>query len=197
MMTFESFIENYDQENTVLLLAGKRDVHEHAQAKLIQLGEMIASNSKKLIFRTGNAAGADALFAEGVARIDASRLQSVTPYKNHRKKDNKAYMTMSLEDVNLVQEPHVVYQSKKNVEMGRLIDQFLQGERHRNAQKAAYILRDTLMVVGSRELIPAKIGIFYDDLKNPRQGGTGHTMRMCQLNEVPVLDQRVWMSWLE
>jgi hypothetical protein len=80
--------------------------------------------------------------------------------------------------------------------MEKLIDQYVAGDRNPYAMKAAYILRDTVKVVGARGVSPASIGIFYDDLSDPMSGGTGHTMQVCLNNRIPLLDQRTWIEWL-
>ena len=53
--------------------------------------------------------------------------------------------------------------------------------------KAAYLLRDTLKVVGSTtmNLEPAVLGIFRVNPVDPRGGGTGHTIKVCELRGVP------------
>jgi len=62
--------------------------------------------------------------------------------------------------------------------------------------KAAYIIRDTIKVIGAGNIKPATFGIFYDDLKNPLSGGTGHTMSVCKVNNIPLVDQKDWFEWL-
>ena len=78
-----------------------------------------------------------------------------------------------------------------------MIDRYVDGHRDKIAMKAAYLLRDTAKVVGVGDADKATAGIFYDDLENPRSGGTGHTIKVCEDLNVPVFDQRVWMKWLE
>ena len=34
------------------------------------------------------------------------------------------------------------------------------------------------------------------DLRNPKSGGTGHTMMMCDSQMVPYVDQKVWGKWI-
>lgn len=65
-------------------------------------------------FRSGNADGADFYFSKGVLQVAPDRLQVITPYKNHRQKKNKANETISLDQIDLLNEPEVVYQSKNN-----------------------------------------------------------------------------------
>ncbi|MBK8701149.1 MAG: hypothetical protein IPN29_17070 [Saprospiraceae bacterium] len=124
------------------------------------------------------------------------RMQVITPYTGHRAKTNKSYETISLEDIDLLSEPAVVFQSKGNKKTEKLIDQYVAGDKGRYAIKAAYIIRDTVKAIGSTDVKRANFGIFYDDLDDPKSGGTGHTMKVCESNGIPVIDQRVWFEWL-
>ena len=128
--------------------------------------------------------------------MDHKRLQVITPYSGHRKKSNVAYETFALDELNIAEEPEVIYQSKGNKKVEKLVDQFVAGEKHRNSIKAAYILRDTIKVIGTKAIPPTTFGIFYDDLNHPQTGGTGHTMEVCAQNNIPLIDQRVWMEWI-
>lgn len=195
-MTFQEFIENFDYPGAIVLLEGKRAVRPEDEGKLVEVGVLLATHTGHIRFRSGNAAGADELFSSGVASVDKSRLEVIVPYTTHRRKTNTAYKTYSLEDIDLVHEPDVVYQSRKNRKTEKLVDKYVDGDRDRFAIKAAYIIRDTVKVIGTRTIDPATFAIFYDDLSNPRDGGTGHTMRTCQSNQIPLADQRVWMKWL-
>ena len=196
-MNLTQFIEEYDKENYIVLLEGKRDVVEADKDKLIRLGRLLASSTKHIVFRSGNARGADELFARGVVEIDQKRFQVITPYDGHRKKQNNAYETFSLNDIDLVAEPDVIYQSKSNKKTEELIDPFVKGERTKIIKNAGYIIRNTIKVIGTKEIKPANFGIFYNDLSNPMDGGTGHTMRVCIKNKVPLIDQRVWFDWVK
>jgi hypothetical protein len=124
-------------------------------------------------------------------------LQVITPYDGHRKKTNHAYETISLDDLNIAEEEEVVYQSKGNKKMEKLIDQFVSGDKNRFSIKAAYILRDTIKAIGTDKIKPTTFGIFYDDLEKPKTGGTGHTMIICEQNNIPIIDQRIWFNWLK
>lgn len=149
-----------------------------------------------MIFRSGNAAGSDQFFSDGVAAIDSKRLQVIIPYAGHRQKTNKAYDTISLDDINVAADQEVVHQSEGNKKTEKLIDQFVSGDKNRYTIKAAYIIRDTVKAIGTEEIKPATFGIFYDDLNNQRSGGTEHTMNVCEQNNIPVIDQTVWVDWL-
>ncbi len=191
-MTLKQFIIEFDKPNSIVLLEGKRDVLEADEKKLQELGKLLASKTKHIIFRSGNAPSADQFFSDGVCSIDSKRLQVLTPYDGHRKKTNYAYDTISLDTINLAAEPEIIYQSKQNKKTEKLIDKYVSGERDRFSIKAAYILRDTIKAIGQA----SSFGIFYDDLSNPKAGGTGHTMDICLKNNIPILDQSSWFSWL-
>ena len=196
-MTLQQFVEKYDYEGAVVLLEGKRNVAENDKTKLVELGKLLATSTKHILFRSGNAKGADLYFSQGVAGVDPKRLQVIVPYSGHRKKENPAYDTVSLDDINLAEEPDIIYQSKKNKKTERLVDKFVAGDVNRNTIKAAYILRDTVKVIGSAETPPASFAIFYDDLQKPETGGTGHTMQVCKANGVEYVDQQIWFGWLK
>lgn len=195
-MTLNEFIKLFDNDNSIVLLEGKRNVLEEDKEKLIALGQLLASRTVKMIFRSGNADGSDQLFCDGVALVAKKRLQVITPYSGHRKKTNQSYDIISLDDINLATETEVIYQSKSNKKTENLIDQFVTGEKNRFTIKAAYIIRDTIKVIGANEINPACFGIFYDDLAKPMSGGTGHTMNICKQNNIPLVDQKTWFGWL-
>jgi hypothetical protein len=196
-MTLPAFIAKYNSKNTIILLEGKRNVLELDKEKLIQLGNLLATHLPLATFRSGNAAGADFYFTQGVLQLAPERLQVITPYDNHREKQNNAYETISLDQIDLVKESEVVYQSKNNKKTKSLIDKYVGGAKDRFAIKAAYIIRDTVKVTGTNSGIPpTTFAFFYDDLENTKTGGTGHTMSICDLNNVPYLTQNEWLNWL-
>ena len=195
-MTLKDFITQFEKENSIVLLEGKRNVLDADKEKLVLLGKLLASNTSKMIFRSGNADGADYYFSTGVSAVDNSRLQVITPYTGHRQKSNQAYETISLDEINIVADTEVVYQSKSNKKTEKLIDRYISGSRDRYSMKAAYIIRDTIKAIGTKEIKPATFGIFYDDLDKPKEGGTGHTMKVCEQNNIPIIDQKIWFKWL-
>lgn len=195
-MKLKEFVEKFDYAGSIVLLEGKRDVLDADKSKLVQLGKLLASETGLITFRSGNAAGADQYFSEGVCAVDSKRLQVITPYDDHRKKTNQAYDTISLDTIDIAAEPQVVYQSKQNKKTETLIDKYVSGNRDRFSIKAAYIIRDTIKVIGTEGIRPASFGIFYDDLSMPQSGGTGHTMAVCKNNKIPAIDQRIWFKWL-
>jgi hypothetical protein len=196
-MTATEFLAKYNLENTIILLEGKRNVFELDKEKLIEFGKFLATNLPKAKFRSGNADGADFYFSQGVLQVAPERLQVITPYDNHRQKTNNAYETISLDQIDLTNEPEVVYQSKSNKKTKSLIDKYVAGAKDRFAIKAAYIIRDTVKVTGTNSGIPpVNFAFFYDDELNPKTGGTGHTMQVCEINKVPYLTQSAWGQWI-
>lgn len=195
-MTWKDFIKQYDKDNSIVLLEGKRTVLDADKEKLVSLGKLLASTTSKMIFWSGNTDGADFNFSKGVSTVDNARLQVKTPYTEHRQKSNQAYNTISLDEINVTAEPEVVYQSKSNMKTEKLIEQSVAGTRERYSIKAAYIIRDTVKVIETDEFKPATLAIFYDDLVKPKEGGTGHTMMVCEQNNIPFIDQKIWFKWL-
>ncbi|AXJ01367.1 hypothetical protein CYPRO_2118 [Cyclonatronum proteinivorum] len=195
-MTLSEFIREFDKPEAIVLLEGKRKVAEGDKDKLKALGRLLTSKTRHMIFRSGNAPGSDQYFSEGVSAVNAARLQVITPYDGHRKKSNLAHDTYSLESMNITEEPEVLYQSKRNTKTEKLIDRYAAGDINRFTIKAAYIIRDTVKAIGTQGIKPASCGIFYDDLENPKTGGTGHTMDICEENNIPVINQTVWFTWL-
>ncbi len=196
-MTFSDFLSIYDHPGTIILLEGKRKVIPEDESFLISLGEKLCREMKHARFRSGNASGSDELFARGVSKADPSRMEVIVPYTGHRSKTNHGYATHALDEINLAAEPEVTYQTKINKKNAKFIDDFVAGENNRITIKAAYLLRDTIKVTGTRSGISkATFAIFYDDLQNPVQGGTGHTIMVCRNNDVPFVDQTVWKSWI-
>lgn len=200
-MTLEKFIKLFDKVGMVVLLEGKRDVLKSDESKLVEIARKLTSNTTHVIFRSGNADGADRFFKEGVLSVDPNRFQAIVPFNDHMKsvkEEPDLYQRISLENINLIKEPSILYESKKNKKQKGLIESFENGLHPRNAILGAYIVRDTLKVTGapSQGILPASFGFFYDDLRNPKSGGTGHTMMMCDSQMVPFVDQKVWSKWI-
>lgn len=197
-MKLSEFIRTYNRSGVIILLEGKRNVKLQDQPKLTALGTMLAKKLPLASFRSGNADGADLFFSRGVAQVNANRLQVIVPYENHRAKKNYAGDTIALDVIDLSCEPEVVRESKSHKNTHKLVDKFVAGQKNRFVIKAAYIIRDTIKVLGTNSGVPpVDFAFFYDDPENPRTGGTGHTMNICERNNVPMLTQEVWLQWLE
>ncbi|MBK9642909.1 MAG: hypothetical protein IPO72_16940 [Saprospiraceae bacterium] len=89
-MTLKEFIKQFDKANSIVLLEGKRNVLVEDKEKLTALGRLLASKTKIMMFRSGNAEGSDQLFSDGVTSVDNKSLQVITPYSGHRQKTNQA-----------------------------------------------------------------------------------------------------------
>lgn len=76
-MTFQEFIDAYDQEGSVVLLEGKRTVLTTDAPILTALGKQLAESTRWMRFRSGNAPGADALGSPIVVRAEL-------PLPNHK-----------------------------------------------------------------------------------------------------------------
>ena len=201
LMTLEKFIKLFDKEGMVVLLEGKQAVLKSDETRLVEIARLLTANTKNVVFRSGNADGADKFFKQGVMSVDSKRFQAIVPFNNHKKsvkEEPGLYQRISLESINLLNEPNILYESKKNKKQKGLIESFENGLHPRNAILGAYIVRDTLKVTGAPSLgiLPASFGFFYDDLRNPKSGGTGHTMMMCDSQMVPYVDQKVWGKWI-
>jgi hypothetical protein len=194
-MTFKNFCKQY--ANGIILLEGKRTVKPEEQEKLIAIGKLVATHLPKATFRSGNADGSDYYFSQGVASVNPNQLEVITPYSNHRNKYNVAGTTHALDEINLVNEPEVVYYSKNHKPTKSLVDKYMTGNKDQYAIKAAYILRDTIKVLGTNAgIMPITVALFYEDLENPMQGGTGHTQRVCLENQITFFNQTTFFEWL-
>jgi hypothetical protein len=200
-MTLEKFIKLFDKEGCIVLLEGKRKVLKSDEKRLVEIGRLLTASTKHIIFRSGNAGGADAFFKEGVMSVDPKRFQAIVPFDDHMKSVKEElglYERISLDDINLAREPQILYESKRNKQQKGLVESYEKGVDPKNSLKGAYIVRDTVKVTGapSQGISPAHFGIFYDDLRNPKSGGTGHTMVVCDNQMVPYVNQKVWGEWI-
>lgn len=155
-----------------------------------------------LRFRFGNATGSDQAFSEGVAAIDTGRLQIIAPYAAHRQ--NERYPTAhydSPESLSVAEESEIAYKTiAATPQNKRLIDS--RDGSGRLAAKAPYLIRDTMKVTGfstgfSTDFPKPLCALFYADPADPMRGGTGHTIRVCQQENVPVVLQGSWQQWLQ
>jgi len=188
------------QDKPVVLLEGRRALPAEHRHRLVALASRLARQFPKVVFRTGNAEGADEAFAEGVCAVDPARLELLLPRSNMgRQRVNPSAKVASLEQCSVVREEQAIYQSKTaSPQNTRLFEEgYRQGKNRRLAAKATYLLRDALKVIGDPSLgmAPASAAIFYVAPDDPMAGGTGHTIRVCRQNRVPVITQGDWWAW--
>jgi len=67
-MTFNDFISKYDFPGSIVLMEGKSDVKDDDKPLLTSLGHKLASSTKHMIFRSGDATGSDQFFSQGIVR---------------------------------------------------------------------------------------------------------------------------------
>lgn len=182
----------------VVLLEGRRRISPRDAEAARALAANLAREFPHLRFRSGNAEGSDEAFSDGVAEIDPARLQVIAPYEGHRRKSRHGKATYdSPAALGSVQEKAMaaatVAASPRNEGLVRR-----RATAGRSAAKAAYLIRDTMKVLGhSREFPPPLCALFYVDLEDPDAGGTGHTLRVCRQNGVPHAFQDAWSTWFD
>ena len=201
-MNLDEFAESQRKvPNPVILLEGTRELSEADRSMLVRLAEKLASILPRVVFRSGNAQGADEAFSEGVHRVSGSRLECLLPYTGHRKsKRIQSAKTVAFDEVPEA-EKQVILEStdQASPDCRGLANLYRKNRtRSRHTAKLLYLLRDTLKVTGSKslKLSPAACGIFYVNEWKPFSGGTGHTIRVCEQNRLPVLNQTVWREWV-
>jgi hypothetical protein len=192
MMTYSDFKRLIsEQPDGVVLLEGRRSIPPEDFERATELASHLATEFPQLRFRSGNAQGSDQAFSEGVAQVDAARLQIVAPYATHRKSSRYPEAQYdSPASMSTVQEGEVVYKTINASPKNRgLIEKRSLTERL--GAKAAYLIRDTMKVVGHSDAFPKPLcALFYVKLDDPTEGGTGHTIRVCQQEGVPVVLRR-------
>ena len=185
-------------DSPVILLEGSRKVSGELAPLLTELGSRLAEALPGAKFRSGNAEGSDTLFADGVQSVDPARMQVVTPYAGHRKKNrHPLYEVCALSEVSAVHECSLADASIEATPGNRgLMEK--RDSHPRLGAKAKYLLRDTLKVVGDPEkgLAPATFALFYTN-EDPMKGGTGHTIRVCQQEKVPFVLFSQWRAWVD
>ena len=198
-MTFSDFQSIVaDRPDGVVLLEGRRAIPAGDYARATALARFLATRFPGLRFRSGNAEGADQAFSEGIAGVDASRLQIVAPYATHRRNVRYAEALYdSPESMNHAQDAEVAYRTVRATPANtRLIEK--RSEKGRLAAKAAYLIRDTMKVVGHSDAFPKPLcALFFVELADPMAGGTGHTIRVCRQEGVPFAFQDSWRHWMD
>ncbi|WP_269522398.1 hypothetical protein [Coraliomargarita parva] len=196
-ISFASFVALAEATpDGVVLLEGRRNIPSEDAAKAQTLARSLTVRFPRLRFRSGNATGADEAFSAGVASVDPGRLQVIAPYASHRKKYRIAEARYdSPETLSAVDEEAAAY---KTSAASPKIKGLVAKRKNKGplAAKAAYLIRDTMKATGHSESFPKPIcALFYVDKTDPMAGGTGHTIRVCQQEGVPVAFQDAWATW--
>jgi len=197
-MTFKEFSDLIsDATNPVVLIEGRRTISPEIAASARKVAAFLAEQFPQLKFRSGNATGADEAFAAGVLEASPERLQVVTPYASHRKKQRHPLAFYdSPESLNPAELEDVKTKSIAATPGNKgLVNCYQRGGKL--GSQAACLIRDTLKVAGiSGRLAPPTAALFCIDPANPEAGGTGHTIRACRNAGVPVVFQDCWGAWL-
>jgi len=186
------------ENKKVVLLEGTRKVPPKDKKQLTAFAENLAKQYPGTIFRSGNAAGSDELFAKGVEAVDPVRMEQILPYPScNKKRLHKQSKVLSLSELTPEELKELAdFSIEATPGYRKLMDAYLKTMQiNRFTAKAVYLLRDALKVTGLERLnfAPAEIGIFYVNSENPTGGGTGHTIRMCELRNIPVITQNEWL----
>jgi hypothetical protein len=177
-------------------MEGRRTISSEGAHCATTFAQKLAREFPQLRFRSGNATGADAAFSAGVAQVDPRRLQIVAPYATHRKSARIAGTNyVSVEILTTEQESQI---AAKTVAASPACKDLIEtrGRNKAFAAKAAYLLRDTMKVVGHSEDFPKpRVAFFWIDPTKPHAGGTGHTIRVCRQEGIPCVFQNDWENW--
>ncbi|MFZ4594228.1 MAG: hypothetical protein ACOYOF_08225, partial [Verrucomicrobiaceae bacterium] len=138
-------------------------------------------------------------FAAGVALVPESKLDLVLPTAGMgRSRRPASAVCHVLDDLPLEERQHLARESLAvSPENHRIFDLYLRGQSGNPAYaKAQYLVRDALKVIGSpaRQLAPATLALFFVNPDSPAGGGTGHTIRLCTRQAVPMFTQQEWLS---
>ena len=183
----------------VILLEGTRQLPAEKWQALADVGRRLAESFPQAVFRSGNATGTDEAFAAGVATVPGAKLQLVLPTPGMgRSRRHASANCLALDDLPLEERHHLARESfAASPENHRLFDFYLRGQSGNPAYaKAQYLVRDALKVFGSPalKLAPATVALFFINNIGPTSGGTAHTIRLCDRQEVPVFTQRDWLA---
>jgi hypothetical protein len=184
--------------NPVILVEGRRNIPELEAAAAFEVARKLALDFPRAVFRSGNAQGSDQAFCQGVASVDPVRIQIMAPYRGHRQKERfSGAKYFYPEDI------------PENMQQQIIRKTLLASPKHKSivgrdnlppkvAVNASYLIRDTIKAVGcSRDFPRPDAALFYIDPSDPDAGGTGHTIRVCRLENVPVYFQDEWKGFLQ
>lgn len=197
-MNFKEFSRLIESlEKPIILLEGSRNVLEKDAEFLTKLAAKLTEELPNALFRSGGASGSDNLFTQGVLQVNREKMQFVLP--KPRKMDLDKTNTIFFDDLpESEQEQIFALTTQATSSYQSLIEFYKKKMLGRAFYKTQFLLRDALKVCGSETLnmSRADIGCFYVNSDKRGVGGTGHTIRVCQLLKVPVIEQTEWLRWL-
>jgi len=199
IMTLQEFGQLIDPTpRPVILLEGRREIPAVYRRKAAALARRLATHFPGATFRSGNATGSDETFSSGVAKIDPARLHLVAPTARHRTRSR--FPGAVYDSLDQIDDEHRQWLAEATIAATPanrgLIRAWLDRPTGPLSAKAAYLVRDTLKVLGIPGFIPpATTALFHIDPTDPEAGGTGHTIRVCGRQAIPVLFQETWAPW--
>lgn len=195
-MNFREFTKLVESvEKPVILLEGSRRVLENDVELLSEFAIKLAKEFPQAVFRSGGAIGSDDLFSQGIFSTDRKRLELVLP--KPQKANQRKLNAVLLDDLPESEEEEICNLTVKATPKYKgMVDFYKKKQKGRAYYKTKYLLRDTLKVCGSETLgaSPANVGCFYLNSNKPT-GGTGHTIRVCKLLNIPAIKQSEWLGW--
>lgn len=184
----------------VVLLEGKRKPEPRLLPCLAALSRQLASRFPQIIFRSGNAPGSDSAFMEPLLEMRHIRLQYVVPYHGHYARyippRARVYSPEDLSALDMERLREGILQIAPPLKEN--LDAYLPGKLKGAGINGAYFLRNAMKVAGAPELglTPPAFAFFVDDENRPEAGGTGLTIRLARLWQVPFLKQQDWIDFL-
>jgi len=197
-MTKQELTTLLDTTSPIILLEGRRNIPADMADQAAQVAEWLANSYPHARFRSGNATGSDEAFSQGVIQSDPTRLEIFAPSKTHRAKHRHPEVTY-LSPAELTEEETEHLAELTNRATPKNANLINRRHLYNNLKaKANYLLRDTLKAIGSQRLGYERptLALFYVDPADPMDGGTGHTIRVCQNEQIPVLTQHHWSQWV-
>lgn len=197
-MTYKEFSDLISEApNPVILIEGRRTISPEVAESAREVAALLAVRFPHLKFRSGNANGADEAFTAGVLEVSPERLQVITPYASHRKKQRHPLALYNSPESLSPEELEDIKTRSIAATPGNkgLVNCYQRGGKL--GSQAACLIRDTMKVAGiSDQLAPPIAALFCIDPANPEAGGTGHTIRTCRNAGVPMIFQDRWVEWL-
>ena len=165
-----------------------------------RLAAQLMRSFPTMVARSGNATGSDHAWARGINVVAPERLQLVLPVRHYRAGTiAPANQMMALQEV-----PADDYASAKSQSREHYVSGRRSGPRAYDGlpdYKQNYLDRDALKVLGTKDYCGkrqnATVALFYLNPAKAQGGGTGHTVRLCEANQVPYFLSEDWLSWAD
>jgi hypothetical protein len=145
----------------VILIEGRRSIPEDAADDARRLASLLAQRFPQLLFRSGNATGSDEAFSAGVIDVSPERLQVVTPYEGHRKKQRHPLVSYHSPEALGADDVEKIKATTATATPANRGLMKCYGRGGRAGAQAACLIRDTLKVTGiPGQLKPPSAALF-------------------------------------